>query len=140
MDMKRVGVFGHSWGGYFALRAMLQRPGLYKVGVVSSGDADLKDFRVPIEPFMGCFPSDCPKAYERGSNTKIMDRLKGKLLIMHGTADEDVPFGESVKMIEALKKAGKIYDYTVFPGSNHVTYQDPYWFERMIYFFKKNLK
>jgi len=59
---------------------------------------------------------------------------------MHGTADEDVPFGESVKMIEALKKAGKMYNYVIFPESNHTIYQDPYWFNRMSEFFNDYLK
>ncbi len=139
MDMKRVGVHGHSWGGYFTLRAMLQRPDLYKVGVAGAANADLKDFSRAIEAYMGCTPKGCPKAYELGSNSRIAGHLNGKLMLMHGTADEDVPFGQSIKMIKALEDHGKSYAFVVFPGADHMFFS-PYWFKRMIDFFKENLR
>jgi dipeptidyl aminopeptidase/acylaminoacyl peptidase len=139
MDMNRVGVHGHSWGGYFTLRAMLQRPDLYKVGVAGAANADLKDFSRAIEAYMGCTPKGCPKAYELGSNSRIAGHLKGKLMLMHGTADEDVPFGQSIKMIKALEDNGKSYAFVAFPGADHMFFS-PYWFKRMIDFFKENLK
>lgn len=130
MDLERVGAVGHSWGGYAVLRAMLLEPELYRVGVASAPAVDLARFRVAVEPFMGCLPEDCPEAYEAGSNTALADRLQGKLLLLHGTADDDVPFGETLAMIDALTEAGKPYDLAVFPGGHHLI-QGPYWWERV---------
>lgn len=54
MGLDRVSAFGHSWGGYGVLRAMLLEPGLYRVGVASAPSVDLDRFHVSIEPYMGC--------------------------------------------------------------------------------------
>ncbi len=139
IDLDRVGAFGHSWGGYGALRAVLQEPDLYRVAVASAPAVDLEDFRVAIEPYMGCLPVDCPEAYERGSNTRIADKLKGKLLLLHGTRDDDVPFGDVLGLIDALIRAGKPYDLVVFPEGNHII-QGPYWWDRVTAYFKEHLK
>ncbi|WP_171022396.1 S9 family peptidase [Thalassotalea litorea] len=124
MDMSRVGVYGHSWGGYFALRALLQAPQTYHAGIVSAAGVDLKDFRVSIEPFMGCSPAMCPQAYKLAANTALLDKLQAHLLIVHGTADDDVPFVESEKLIKALDKAGKPYELITLPGANHIVWND----------------
>lgn len=139
MDMSRVGVMGHSWGGYFAPRALLQAPDLYRAAVASAGPASLRDFRVAIEPYMGCLPRQCPDAYAKSSNMALVSHMKGRLLIMQGTADRDVPFGESMRMIAALEKAGKSYQYVAFPGQPHTIYESPYWWHRIVAFFKQTL-
>jgi len=139
MDLERVGAFGHSWGGYAALRAILQEPDLYSVAVASAPAVDLEDFRVAIEPYMGCLPADCPEAYERGSNTQNADKLEGKLLLLHGTSDDDVPFGDLLGLIDALTRAGKPYDLVVFPEGNHII-QGPYWWDRVTAYLKEHLK
>lgn len=139
MDLSRVGVVGHSWGGYYAARALLEAPDTYRAAVASAGPADLRDFRAPIEPYMGCLPKQCPDAYDKGSNTALVDGMQGKLMIMQGTADRDVPFGESMRLIAALEKAGKSYQYAAFPGSPHTIYNSTYWWRRIAGFFKQNL-
>ncbi len=142
MDLERVGVEGFSWGGYSVLRAMLLEPDLYRVGVAGAPAVDLEHFRVSIEPYLGCFPSDCPEVFELGSNTALVDRLKGKLLLMHGTSDDDVPFEETIRMITALTEAGKEYDLAVFPEGNHgISWQSHrrYYWERMTRYFLEHL-
>ena len=142
MDLARVGVEGGSWGGYGVLRAMLLEPDLYKVGVATAPAVDLEHFRVSIEPYIGCFPADCPDVFELGSSTAISDQLKGKLLLMHGTSDDDVPFVETIRLITALTDAGKPYDLVVFPESNHgIGWQShqKYWWERKTQYFLDNL-
>lgn len=119
IDPKRIGILGHSWGGYFALRAMLQAPGLYSAAVLAAPGVDLIDFRVAIEPYMGCLPQECPEAYQAGANTPQLDRLAGPVLIMHGTADDDVPVGETFELVAALEAAGKPYELRIFPGLDH---------------------
>lgn len=139
MDMSRVGVFGHSWGGYFATRALLRAPEVYKAAAGSAGPASLRDFRVPIEPYMGCLPTQCAKAYDEGSNLALVPDMNGKLMILQGTADRDVPFGESMRLIAALENAGKSYQYVAFPGQPHTIYYSPYWWHRIVSFFEKSL-
>ena len=142
MDLGRVGVNGFSWGGYGVLRAMLLEPDLYRVGVADAPAVDLEHFRVSIEPYMGCFLQDCPEAFERASSTALADHLDGKLLIMHGTSDDDVPFQETIRLITALTEAGKEYDLAVYPEGNHGigwrTHQRYYW-ERMTGYFLEHL-
>ncbi|MDE1964947.1 MAG: DPP IV N-terminal domain-containing protein [Xanthomonadaceae bacterium] len=139
MDMGRVGVFGHSWGGYFATRALLQAPEVYKVAVDSAGPATLRDFRAGMQIYMGCVPQKCPDAYARGSNTALVVHMRGELLIMHGTVDRDVPFGESMRLINALEKAGKSYQFVAFPGKPHTIYMVPYWWRRAVQFLDRTL-
>jgi len=142
MDLGRVGVNGFSWGGYGVLRAMLLEPDLYRVGVAGAPAVDLEHFRVSIEPYLGCFLQDCPVAFERASSTALADHLDGKLLIMHGTSDDDVPFQETIRLITALTEAGKEYDLAVYPEGNHGigwrTHQRYYW-ERMTGYFLEHL-
>ena len=129
MDLDRVGIFGHSWGGYFVLRALLLEPGTYHVGIASAPGVDLADFRVSVEPFMGCLPLDCPEAYKYGSNTRLAENLDGELLLIHGTSDDDAPFTETVKMIDALIQAGRPYDLIIFPEASHSLFRKPYWWD-----------
>lgn len=119
MDLSRVGITGSSWGGYFTLRALLLEPELYKAGVISSAATDLSSFRVSVEPFMGCLPADCPAAYKAGDNIYQIDKLKAPLLIIHGTADDDVPVAESFKLVEALQKTGKEHELILLFGITH---------------------
>lgn len=142
MDTDRVGVMGESWGGYETLRALLLEPDLFRVGVASAPAADPRRFRVSIEFLMGCLPEDCPEAYDRGASTPLLGRLQGKLMLLHGTADEDVPFGETMDLVSKLRKAGKSYQLVVFPGEGHdVSWRPerPYWWQRVTAFLKQTL-
>lgn len=139
MDIERVGALGHSWGGYGVLRALLLEPDLYRVGVASAAGVDLEHFRVSIEPYMGCLPRDCPEAYQRGSSTALVHRLDGKLLLLHGTSDDDVPYADAERLMDALTQAGKEYEIEVFPGGNHVI-QGPHWFQRVSGYLREHLQ
>ena len=119
MDLSRVGVMGGSWGGYFGLRTALEAPDLYKVGVFWSGAYEMSTMRVSAEPFMGCPMDECPRAYAKSSNLAKIDRLKAPLLLLHGTADNDVPIGESLALIDALRRHGKSFQFIPVEGWNH---------------------
>jgi dipeptidyl aminopeptidase/acylaminoacyl peptidase len=119
MDTNRVGVFGGSWGGYFALRAMLLAPDVYHVGVAVKPARDIADYYADyIEPYMG-LPKSSPEGYAYGSNTRLVQNLKGKLLLIHGTGDAEAPFSGTMKMVDALMRAGKYFDLIVVPDENH---------------------
>ena len=70
------------------------------------------------------------EAYTYASNLRLADQLKGKLLLTHGTSDVNVPFSHTVKMIEALIRAGKSYDLLVLPGQGHEVTEERFAYER----------
>jgi dipeptidyl aminopeptidase/acylaminoacyl peptidase len=141
MDMSRVGIFGISWGGYFATRAMLLAPDVYKVGVASSPATDLRGLAmVTVEPYMGV-PEHNEAGYDYGSNLKIADRLQGKLLLVAGTSDANAPFSHTMQLVDALVKADKRFDLLIFPEQPHVYtgHASDYWIETIRRYFVTNL-
>jgi len=119
MDGSRVGVTGGSWGGYNTVRSLLLAPEHYHVGVAVCPVYDLDDHLAgALEPYMG-LPSERPEAYRAGSSLAIADRLRGKLLMIHGTADMNATFSATMKMCEALARADQSYDLIVMPDANH---------------------
>ncbi|MBN7810450.1 DPP IV N-terminal domain-containing protein [Algoriphagus sp. H41] len=117
IDIDRVGIFGHSAGGYDAGRAMLLHPDFYKVGVASAGD---HDFRMEKawwpEMYMGYPVGDY---YHEQSNITNAANLKGHLLLAHGGVDENVNPSATFKLAENLIKAGKDFDLFIWPSRNH---------------------
>lgn len=142
IDLNRVGVHGYSWGGYFALRAMLLAPEVYHVGVSSAPIVEFASgMPQPIEPYMG-LPQDNPDGYEYASNLKLAGNLKGKLLLTIGTSDVNTPFAHTIKMVEALVRAGKPHDLVVLPEQNHVLTGAglEYWRDAVRRYFVEHLK
>lgn len=117
MDVEKVGIFGHSAGGYDAGRAMLLHPDFYKVGVASAGDHDHRMEKAwwP-EMYMGYPIGDF---YHEQSNITNAANLKGHLLLAHGGIDENVNPSATFKFAEALIKAGKDFDLFIWPSRNH---------------------
>lgn len=117
MDVEKVGIFGHSAGGYDAGRALLLHPDFYKVGVASAGDHDHRMEKAwwP-EMYMGYPVGDF---YHEQSNVTNAANLKGHLLLAHGGIDENVNPSATFKFAEALIKAGKDFDLFIWPSRNH---------------------
>lgn len=117
LDIDRVGIFGHSAGGYDAARAMLLHPEFYKVGVASAGDHDHRMEKAwwP-EMYMGYPVGDF---YHDQSNVTNAANLKGRLLLAHGAIDENVNPSATYKLAEALITAGKDFDLFIWPSRNH---------------------
>ena len=117
IDTTRVGIFGHSAGGYDAGHAVLAYPDFYKVAVASSADHDHRMEKAwwP-EMYMG-WPVD--SAYHLQSNITMAGNLKGKLLITHGGIDENVNPSATFKLAEALIKADKEFDMLILPSQRH---------------------
>ena len=118
MDLNRVGIHGISYGGYFTARALLLAPDVYHVGVAGLPVMDLIARPGPIEPYMER-PRDNPAGYEYASNLSRAGDLEGNLLIITGALDVNAPFAHSMKMVDALNRAGKPYDLVVLPDQNH---------------------
>ncbi len=117
IDTTRVGIFGHSAGGYDAAHALLAYPDFYKVAVASSADHDHRMEKAwwP-EMYMG-WPVD--SAYHLQSNITMAGNLKGKLLITHGGIDENVNPSATFKLADALIRNDKQFDMLILPSQRH---------------------
>jgi len=119
MDLGRVGILGHSYGGYFALRAILMAPDVYHAAVSSAPVADLAETPANgIEPYLG-LPQNNREGYEYAANLRLASSLGGKLLLIIGTSDDDVRFSSAMKIADALIRANKPYDLVVLPEQPH---------------------
>lgn len=119
MDIHRIGVFGGSWGGYFTLRAMLLAPHADHVGVAYAPAADPSEYWADyVEPYLG-LPETDPEGYEYASNARLAGNLEGELLLIHGTGDAEAPWAGTIRMVDALTRAGKYFDLIVLPDENH---------------------
>ena len=119
-DSTKVGIYGHSGGGFMTVAAMLERPDVYKVGVAASGNHDNNIYRQQwAETFHGvrhageCFKCQVPTNMEKAGN------LKGKLLLITGDVDNNVHPAGTYRLVDALIKKNKRFDMMVFPGKDH---------------------
>ena len=119
-DSTRVGIYGHSGGGFMTVAAMLERPDFYKVGVAASGNHDNNIYRQQwaetfhgVQNEGGCFKCQVPTNMEKAAN------LKGKLMLITGDVDDNVHPAGTYRMVDALIKANKRFDMMVFPGKDH---------------------
>ncbi len=125
IDLSRVGVFGWSFGGYFAALAILARGDLYKVGVAGAPVVDWRDYDTAYtERYLG-LPDTNKEAYDRADVTTwakrpVSDAAPSRpLLLFHGTADDNVYFVNSLKLTDALSKAGRTYEFVPLSGQTH---------------------
>jgi dipeptidyl aminopeptidase/acylaminoacyl peptidase len=142
IDLNRVGVTGHSMGGYGSLRAGLLYPDFFKVVVSGEGPADMLDASVEVadERLFGI--PDTPEGlafYSRVSNESLVGRMKGKVMIIAAGADENVPFQNAMQLFAAFEKAGKVYDTLIIPDAPHAGGRQPYAVMRTIRYFAANL-
>ncbi|ONI68458.1 S9 family peptidase [Kribbella sp. ALI-6-A] len=117
MDLDRVGVFGHSGGGFAAARAMLDFPEVYKAGVALSGSHDARHFNPGfVEAYDG---AGDPATWARTSNVDLADRLVGKLLLGHGELDDQVHPDHTLRLADRLVAANKDFELLLVPGAEH---------------------
>ncbi|PHR71565.1 MAG: S9 family peptidase [Lutibacter sp.] len=117
VDGERVGIFGHSAGGYDTGRAMLAFPDVYKVGVASSADHDFRMEKAWWPEMYQGWPVD--STYQSVSNITNAKNLKGKLLLVHGGIDENVNPSATFKFAEALVNSDKNFDLLILPSQRH---------------------
>jgi len=137
LDLDRVGIYGHSGGGFASTRAMLLYPDFYKVAVSSSGNHDQRGY-VALwgETYFG-LPVD--STWNAQSNASIAGRLKGKLMLAFGDMDDNVPPALTIQVIDALTKANKNYDLLIVPNGHHGMMASPYFIRRRWDYFVQNL-
>ncbi len=131
-DLDRVGVFGHSAGGYDAARFILRRPDFYKVAVANSGNQDERlDKAWWPEVSMG---SADDATWEKNSNVSVAGNLKGHLMLTHGDIDDNVPIAATLRLDAALVAANKPHELVIIPNRTHNTVGPYYWRKHMDFF------
>lgn len=122
LDLNRVGIWGHSGGGYAAAAAMFKYPDFFKVGISESGNHDNRNYEDDWgERYIGLEveESDGKTNYERQANQVYAENLKGKLMLIHGGMDDNVPPFNTYLVIDELIKANKDFDFILIPNARH---------------------
>ncbi len=118
VDGKRIGMAGHSYGGYITAYA-LTHSDLFAAGIAGAPVTDWRDYdSIYTERYMG-LPQDNPDGYNVSSVVRAADRLHGKLLIIHGAIDDNVSLRNTLRFVEALQDAGKDFQLMIYPSSRH---------------------
>ncbi|HTI11356.1 MAG TPA: DPP IV N-terminal domain-containing protein [Puia sp.] len=143
IDTSRVGIWGHSGGGFATASAMFRYPEFFKVGISESGNHDNRNYEDDWgERYDGLLvpqPGGSSN-YEAQANQNYAANLKGKLMLAHGLMDNNVPPSNTMLVVEALIKANKNFDLVVFPNSAHgYGSYSPYMTRRRWDYFVKNL-
>jgi len=124
IDTTRIGILGHSAGGYDAAHALMRFPGFYKVAVAESGDHDWRMEKAWWPEMYVGWPVD--SVYEQQSNVTLAPYMQGKLLLIHGGIDENVNLASTFKLAHALIKAGRYFDMLIIPDVRH-GYPSPFY-------------
>ncbi|MFT7442884.1 MAG: dipeptidyl aminopeptidase/acylaminoacyl peptidase, partial [Maribacter sp.] len=127
MDLENVGIWGHSGGGFASTRAVFEYSDFYDVAVSGSGNHDNRNYEADWgEKWQGLLvdgnierKADGTTNYDNQANQLIAKNLKGKLLITHGSVDDNVPPSNTMLVVEALIKANKDFDMIMFPNKRH---------------------
>ncbi|KGM54912.1 peptidase S9 [Lysobacter arseniciresistens ZS79] len=122
IDLERVGVWGHSGGGYATADAMFTYPDFYKVGISESGNHDNRSYEDDwAEKWQGLEVVDAEgnSNYDAQANQNRAANLQGRLLLAHGMMDDNVPPQNTLLLVDALIKANKDFDLLLFPHARH---------------------
>jgi dipeptidyl-peptidase-4 len=131
LDRDRVGIVGWSFGGYMAANAVLRKPDVFKAAVAGAPVTDWEDYDTHYtERYMGLLP-ESKKSYDEASLLPLAKELKRPLLLVHGTADDNVYFRHTLKLADALFRSGCDFEVLPLPGVTHMYTSDPLVMERL---------
>ena len=142
IDSTRVGIWGHSGGGFASTRALLTYPDFYSVAVSQAGNHDNRNYADEWgEKYHGVLVKneDGTTNYDSQANQLIVENLKGKLLLAHGTTDTNVPPYNTLIVAEALIKANKDFDMLMLPNRSHGFAREPYMMRKRWDYFVQHL-
>jgi dipeptidyl-peptidase-4 len=119
VDGTRIGIWGWSYGGHMTLQAMFNAPGVFKAGFAGGPVTNWRYYdTIYTERYMGLIPQR-EESYKESSPITNAAELQGKLLIAHGTGDDNVHYSNTLAVINALIDAGKFAEVMAFPGRGH---------------------
>lgn len=147
IDINRVGIHGHSGGGFMSTAAICQYPDFYKAAVSCAGNHDNRIYnRWWSETHHGVkevvsAKGDTTFAYRIATNPSIVRQLKGHLMLVHGDIDNNVHPANTIRVVDALIRANKRFEMLFLPGQRHgFGNMDEYFYWRMVDFFSEHLK
>ena len=147
IDINKVGIHGHSGGGFMSTAAICQYPDFFKVTVSCAGNHDNSIYnRWWSETHHGVKENVTEKgdtvfSYKVGTNQEIVSKLKGHLLLVHGDIDNNVHPGNTIRVVNALIKAGKRFDMLVLPQQRHgFGDMNEYFYWRLVDYFSEHLR
>ncbi len=130
VDGSRVGIYGHSYGGYMSALGILKYPDVFQVAVAGAPVTTWKNYdTIYTERYMRT-PKENPSGYNDGSCMTFAKNLKGRLLLVHGLIDDNVHPANTWQLAKALQDADKRFDMMIYPGFKHgigSTYQSLIW-------------
>lgn len=142
IDKSRIGIFGWSFGGYMASLALTKGADVFKTGIAVAPVTNWRYYdSIYTERFLRT-PQENPKGYDENSPTTYAQLLKGKFLLIHGTADDNVHFQNSMEFSEALIQNKKQFEFMAYPDKNHGIFGGntrPQLYEKMTNFLLENL-
>jgi len=142
VDPMRIGITGWSYGGYMTLYALTHAPDVFKCGAAGGPVTDFKFYdSIYTERYMRT-PQENPEGYKTSSPLEAADKLKAKVLLIHGTDDDNVHMQNTLNFVEALVKARTLFDLYLQPGEKHGFASETsrfYLTQRLLEFFKQNL-
>lgn len=149
MDLDRVGIYGHSGGGFMSTAAILTYPDFFKVAVAVSGNHDNNIYgKYWAEPYHGVTPVAAADSAGTGkvefrikvpTTIELADRLKGRLFLITGEIDNNVHPANTIRMADALIKNNKRFDMMILPGKDHGMIGS-YYYNLIRYYFEDHLK
>jgi dipeptidyl aminopeptidase/acylaminoacyl peptidase len=142
IDLDRVGIYGHSGGGFASTDAILRYPDFFHVAVSGAGNHDNRNYEDDWgEKWQGLLVEnpDGTTNYDNQANQLLAGNLKGKLLITHGTADGNVPYYNTMLVVNELIAANKDFDMILFPNRGHGYGREPYMVRRRWDYFVEHL-
>ena len=147
IDIDKVGIHGHSGGGFMSTAAMCQYPDFFKVAVSCAGNHDNNIYnRWWSETHHGVKEvvsekGDTTFVYKIATNPQIAKQLKGNLLLIHGDIDNNVHPGNTLRVVDALIRAGKRFDMLILPQQRHgFGDMNEYFYWRLVDYFSEHLK
>ena len=142
VDPARIGVFGHSYGGYLTLMCLARAPDIFAAGVSVAPVSQWELYDTHYTERYLATPQDNPDGYKSSAVFPYLDQLRGKLLIMHGMADDNVLFTHSTKLFKALQDMNVSFEMMTYPGSKHALQEKAvsiHRFNLILDFFERNL-
>jgi dipeptidyl-peptidase-4 len=119
VDSTRMGVFGWSYGGFMSLNGLFQAPDVYRMAIAVAPVTHWKFYdNIYTERYNG-LPRENPDGYDRGSPLSYVEQMRGRLLLVHGTGDDNVHYQNAEALINKLVAANKQFDLMSYPNRNH---------------------
>lgn len=122
VDASRIGIWGWSYGGYMSSLCLFKAPEVFSMAIAVAPVTNWRYYdTIYTERYMG-LPQDNPDGYDDNSPINHVDGLQGKLLLVHGTGDDNVHVQNSIELTERLVQANKQFDMMMYPDKNHGIY------------------